>query len=82
MSTLVKSEMAEMSSVENQKGIDNHKKAAKHHEEAARLHNEAAKHHEEGNHEKAGISTIKAHGHHCLATDHQKEDVKHHAVNR
>ncbi len=62
-----------------QKGIQNHKEAAKHHEEAAKHHLDAAKHHEEGNHEKACASTVKAHGHSVMANEHQKEDVKQHA---
>jgi hypothetical protein len=64
---------------ENQKGIDNHKKAARHFEEAAKSHLEAAKHHENGNHGKAAKSTIEAHGHSNLANEAQKEDVKQHA---
>ena len=53
---------------ENEKGIENHTKAAKHDEEAAKHHHEAAKHHEAGNHEKVSESTTKAHGHHALAS--------------
>ena len=63
---------------EIQKGIENHKKAASHFEAAAKNHVEAAKHHENGQHEKAAESTVKAHGHSCLAIEAQKEDVKHH----
>jgi hypothetical protein len=56
----------------------NHKKAAEHHEAAAKCHHAAAKHHEDGNHDKAFESTIEAHGHHALATEHQIEDLKQH----
>jgi hypothetical protein len=69
------------SSVENNKGIENHKSAAIHHQEAAKHHLEAINHHEKGNHEKAAQSTIRANGHSSLANDHQKEDAKHHAIN-
>ena len=65
---------------DNQKGIDNHKDAAKHHVEAAKHHTDAAKHHEDGNHDKAAASTVKAHGHHALATDHLHADSKQHAA--
>lgn len=65
---------------ENQKGIDNHKKAATHFEAAAKSHSEAAKHHESGHHEKAAKSTVEAHGHSSLANEAQKEDVKHHTT--
>jgi len=41
---------------------------------------EAAKHHENGEHEKAAVSTITAHGHHTLARDLQKEDARLHAT--
>jgi hypothetical protein len=75
----VKAEKTTISPAENQKGIENHKTAAKHHEEAAKHHIEAAKQHEAGNHEKAAESTVKAQGHSSLANDAQKEDVKHHA---
>ncbi len=74
-----KEEKTNQSPAENQKGIENHKKAAKHHEEAAKYHHEAAKHHEEGNHDKACASAIKAHGHNCCANEANKEDAKHHA---
>lgn len=65
---------------ENQKGIDNHKKAAMHFQAAAKCHTEAAKHHESGNHEKAAQCTVEAHGHACVANEAQKEDVKHHTA--
>ncbi len=65
---------------ETQKGIDNHKAAAKHLTEAAKHHTEAAKHHEDGNHEKAAVSSIKATGHTEIAKGHQKEDAKQHAM--
>jgi hypothetical protein len=80
LGTPVKDEKTIVSSDENQKGIVNHKRAAMHHEEAAKHHHDAAKFHAEGNHEKACESTIKAHGHHCLANEYQKEDVKHHVL--
>ena len=48
--------------------IDNHKKAA--------VHNDAAKFREEGDDEKAEESTVKAHGHHALANQHQRQAVK------
>jgi hypothetical protein len=50
---------------ENQKGIDNHKKAAAHFEAAAKSHLEAARQHE-------------AHGHASAANEAQNEDAKHH----
>lgn len=78
----VKTDKAIIPSVENQKGIDNHKKAAEHHEEAAKHHHEAAKQHEAGNHDKAAQSTVIAQGHHTLAGEHQKEDAKHHAMKK
>lgn len=62
------------------KHIENHKTAAKHHEEAAKLHHEAAMHHETGNYAKANESSLKAHGHHILATDTQREILKQHAT--
>jgi hypothetical protein len=57
---------------ENQKGIENHKKAAKHYEVAA-------KHQEAGNYDKACASAIKAYGHHCTASEAQREVSKIHA---
>lgn len=77
---LIKTEKPSFSPAENQKGIENHKKTATHLESAAKHHHEAAKHHEDGNHEKAAQSTIKAQGHVTLATEAQREDVKHHAL--
>jgi hypothetical protein len=65
---------------ENQKGIDNHMRAAAHFEAAARSHKDAAKFHELGDHEKAAKSTVEAHGHSCVANEAQKEDVKHHTA--
>jgi len=79
--TPIKKEQANGSAVDVQKGIDNHKKAAKHLEEASKHHLQAAKHHEAGNHDKASDSTVKAHGHTCLANECQKEDTKNHAMN-
>lgn len=72
---------SELFRLENQKGIENHKKTALHLQEAAKHHLEAAKHHEEGNHEKAAKSTVTAQGYLSLAAEAQKEDVKHHALN-
>lgn len=63
----------------NQKGIDNHKKAATHLEAAAKNHLSAAKHHEDGNHEKAAQSTVVAQGHVNLANKAQDRDAKQHA---
>lgn len=76
-----KTELQIIPKAENQKGIDNHKKAASHFEAAAKSHLEAAKHHENGNHEKAAKSTMEANGHSTLANEVQKEDVKHHTLN-
>jgi hypothetical protein len=81
MVTPMKKETSNGASLDVQKGIENHRKAAKHLEEAARHHNDAAKHHEAGNHDKACASTVKAHGHSCLAAEHQREDIKQHALN-
>ena len=64
---------------ENKKGIKNHKKAALHLEEAAKYHLKAAMHHKNGAEKKAAKSTLKAQGHFSLASDAQREDVKHHA---
>jgi hypothetical protein len=60
--------------------VIHHKTAAKHHEEAAKHHHEAAKHHEAGNHEKAAVSTVKAHGHCVLAKEAQEANSKYHAL--
>ena len=76
-----KTEETNVSTADNQKGIENHKKTATHLQEAAKNHLEAAKHHEDGNHEKAAKSTITAHGHLILAHEAQKEDAKQHALN-
>ncbi len=75
-----KKEKTTIPTAENKKGIENHNKIATHLETAAKLHKEAAKHHEAGNHELAAESTLKAHGHTAVANEHQKEDVKHHAL--
>ena len=66
---------------ETTKGTENHLTAANHLENAAKHHKEAAKHHENGDHEKAALSTIKAHGHVAVATDAQRKDAKEHAEN-
>lgn len=65
---------------ENQKVIDNHKKAAKHLEEAALYHHEAAKHHEAKNYAKALEFTLKAKGCYTFANEHQKEVGIYHAL--
>lgn len=65
---------------ENQKGIDNHKKAATHFEAAAKSHTDAATHHERGDHEKAAKSAVEAQSHSSLGNEAQKEDVKNHTL--
>jgi hypothetical protein len=65
---------------DNQKRIDSHKKTAEHLSNASKSHIEAANYHENGEHEKAAQSTIKAHGHHTMARDLQKEDARLHAT--
>lgn len=65
---------------ENQRGIENHRKAASHFEAAAKSHMEAVAHHQNGNHEKAAQSTAAAHGHSNLGCEAQKEDAKQHAL--
>lgn len=70
------------SSSHKQKGVKNHERAAHHHEKAAKHHLEAAKHHEAGNLKKACESTVKALGHHCLASEAQREDLKFHAAKK
>ena len=67
------------SSSEKLKAIKNHERAAYHFEKAAKYHLEAAGHHGDGNHKKASESTVKALGHHCLASEAQREDAKYHA---
>lgn len=69
-----------ISKADNLKGIENHKLAAAHFQAAANNHLDAAIHHEKGNHEKAAMSTIQAHGHATLARNAQKDDVKKHAL--
>ena|SRR5579872_2422874 len=80
IATPIKKEGLHVPTAEVQKGIENHKTAAKHHEEAAKHLHDAAKHHEAGNHEKASESTIKAHGHAYIAGEHQREYAKQHAL--
>lgn len=77
--TPIKAEKKTLSPADNQKGIENHKKAATHLKAAAESHLEAAKQHEAGNHDKAATSTVIAHGHVALANEAQKEDAKLHA---
>jgi hypothetical protein len=81
-STTLSKEGSKNSSAENLKGIENHKAAAKHFAEASKHHLDAAKHHEAGMHDKACESAVKAHGHHVLGSEHQKEDAKHHALHQ
>ncbi len=78
----IKKEKPSSHTAENNKGIENHKKAATHFAAAAKCHLDAAKHHEDGNHEKAAKCTIEAHGHACIAKEAQKEDVKHHTTSK
>ncbi len=79
-SSPIKKDELKNSPFDNQKGIENHREAAKHYQEAAKHHLEAAKYHEAGNYEKACESTLKAQGHNCLANDYAKKDLKHHAL--
>ncbi len=65
---------------ENQKGIENHKRAAEHFALASKLHFEAAVNHEEGNHAKANECALKASGHASIASDFQLQDAKHHSL--
>jgi len=48
----IKVEKSNLPPTDNERGIENHKKAAKHHEEAARHHHEAVKNLEKGNQER------------------------------
>jgi hypothetical protein len=66
--------------VENQKIIDNHKKAAMHHEAAAHHHQEAAKHHLAGNSIMACGCNSKAKTQADLAKKSQKKNTKKHAA--
>jgi hypothetical protein len=78
--TFPKTEKKPIIVADNQKRVDSHKKVAEHLTNASKSHMEAAKHHENGEHEKAAVSTITAHGHHTLARDLQKEDARLHAT--
>ena len=78
----IKKEITNAPTAKSTNGIENHMQAATHHQEAAKHHQEAARHQEDGNHEKAAASTVKANGHSSLANDHQKEDARHHAMNK
>ncbi|MBC7554134.1 MAG: hypothetical protein H7257_09150 [Taibaiella sp.] len=86
MSTLTKNpgeskdEVKQPNAVEVNKSVENHKQAAAHHQEAAKHHLDAANHHESGHHDKAHTSAVLAHGHSSIASDHQKEDAKNHAL--
>ncbi len=77
--THTKTETADISHLETQKGIEYHKKAAEHYQLAAKHHLEAARHHEAGAHDKAAESTVAAHGHSLLARENQRKDARHHA---
>lgn len=66
--------------VENQKIIDNHKKAAMHHEAAAQHHHEAAKHHAAGDSVMACGCNCKAKDQSDLAQKTQKVNKKKHAA--
>jgi hypothetical protein len=59
--------------------IAKHKQAAMDLEEAAKHHREAARHHEVGNHEKAQLNTMVAHGYTSLAKEPQNEILKYHS---
>ena len=80
IATTKKAENTKVTPADNQKGIENHKKAATHLEAAAKHHLAAADHHEDGNHEEAAKSTVVAQGHVTLANEAQKEDQKNHAL--
>jgi hypothetical protein len=80
--TLVPKTKGTVVETENHKVVQNHKVAAKHHAEASKNHLDAAKSLEAGEHEKAAHSTVLAHGHSSLAHKAQKEDVKHHIVQK
>jgi hypothetical protein len=68
-----KHELTTQNVEENNKGIDNHKKAAYH-------YTAAANYHAIGDHERAAQSTITAHGFVTMANESQKRDVIHHAM--
>jgi hypothetical protein len=74
-------EKVSSSSMKNDKGIENHIKAASHLRAAAENHLQAAMHHEDGDHAKAAQFTVLAHGHIGLANKAQKVDAKYHALN-
>lgn len=78
--TFPNTEKKPITAADNQKRVDSHKKTAEHLSNASKSHLEAAKHHENGEHEKAAHSTVKAHGHHTMARDLQKEDARLHAT--
>lgn len=64
--------------IENQKIVDNHKKAAMHHEAAAIFHHEAARHQMSGNKDQACGCNVKAIGETKLASKAQKKNLKKH----
>lgn len=66
----------ENKTMDKQKMVGCHTKAAEHHKKAADHHLEAAKHLEAGNHEKALSSAHMAHGHTCYAAEHATEASK------
>ncbi len=78
--TATTTEKTNISPVEKQERIEDHKKTAGHLEEAAKHHLDAAKHHEVGDPKKASHSTTKANGHQLIAIEIQKEIAKKHAL--
>ena len=81
VSAPIKADKKDLSHSDHYQGIEYHKKAAKNHEEAAKHHLDAARYLALGNNEKAFESTVKAHGHHSLANEAQKEVLRHYALN-
>jgi hypothetical protein len=79
-STLKKEKTEKDAVIENQKIIDNHKKAAMHHEAAAMHHHEAAKQQLAGNSIMACGCNTKAEDQTCLAKKAQKKNAKKHAA--
>jgi hypothetical protein len=59
--------------------IENHKRAATHLETAAKYHKEAVGYHVSGDHDKALLSTVRAHGHTIIASELQREFLKYKA---
>ena len=67
---------------ENELDIEKHMQAAGHHEAAAKYHRKAGEQIKAGNHAKAAEYTVKAMGHHLLASEAEKEDAKQHALDK